>query len=302
MFIIKHKFIFICISLVLTVLGVLSMVVFGLKLGIDFRGGSLLEVTYENTRPDIVEVTTTLAPLGLREVVQTTGENGLLIKTATLIESERQMLVSNLESARPDVEVVNFTSIGPSVGKELKHKSIVALVLVSLAIVFFITYAFRKVSEPVASWKYGVIAIGTLLHDCIIPMGIFAVIAQVKGIEIDTLFIVAILTILGLSVSDTIVVFDRIRENLRKNIEEKNNEIFEVTVGKSLTQTYTRSINTSFTVILALLALVFFGPASTRYFAIMLTAGMFFGTYSSIFLASPLLTVWQHYTERKNTN
>ncbi len=173
-----------------------------------------------------------------------------------------------------------------------------SIVLVLAAIIFFIAYTFRKVSEPVSSWKYGFITILTLLHDIIIPVGVFVILSKVFGAEVDTLFIVAILTILGLSVSDTIVVFDRIRENLRGG-HFKN---FDEAVGKSLEQVYTRSIATSLTVILALLSLVFFGPASTRNFALMLTAGMFFGTYSSIFLASPLLVFvkeWQENTAQK---
>ena len=184
-----------------------------------------------------------------------------------------------------DVTEKSFTSIGPSVGKELARKAFILFILVSLGIIFFIAFSFRKVSKPISSWKYGLIAIVTLIHDVLIPVGVFAVISHFNGTEVDTLFVVAILTILGLSVSDTIVVFDRIRENLRSH----HSHAFEQTVGHSLSQVYTRSIMTSLTVIFVLLSLVFFGPHSTRVFAIMLTAGMFFGTYSSIFLASPLL-------------
>jgi preprotein translocase subunit SecF len=143
------------------------------------------------------------------------------------------------------------------------------------------------VSKPVSSWKYGLIAIVSLIHDILIPVGVFAFLSHTMGTEVDTLFVVAILTILGLSVSDTIVVFDRIRENIRGGHYTN----FEETVGKSLSQVFTRSIATSSTVIIVLLALVFFGPAPTKVFAMMLTAGMFFGTYSSIFLASPLLVM-----------
>ena len=157
-------------------------------------------------------------------------------------------------------------------------------------------------SKPVSSWKYGLIAIFTLLHDVAIPVGIFATLSHFYGVEVDTLFVVAVLTILGLSLSDTIVIFDRIRENLRNEHNSKNINFGEV-VGHSLDQSYVRSISTSLTVILVLLALVFFGPATTKYFALMLTAGMFFGTYSSIFLASPLLVLveeWQAKKEMKN--
>ena len=157
-------------------------------------------------------------------------------------------------------------------------------------IVLYIAFAFRKVSKPVSSWRYGIIAIVTLLHDVIIPVGIFSVLSHYFGAEVDTLFVVAILTVLGLSVSDTIVIFDRIRENLSNQPNISKAEFSKV-VGTSLDQSFVRSIATSLTVIIVLLALVFWGPVSTKYFALMLTFGMFFGTYSSIFLASPLLVI-----------
>jgi preprotein translocase subunit SecF len=182
----------------------------------------------------------------------------------------------------------SFTSIGPSVGAELVRKSIISFILVSLGIIFFIAFSFRKVSKPVSSWKYGLIAIMTLIHDILIPVGAFAILSHTYGTEVDTLFVVAILTVLGLSVSDTIVVFDRIRENIRIG----HFKTFEETVGKSLEQVYTRSIATSSTVIIVLICLVIWGPTTTKVFAMMLTAGMFFGTYSSIFLASPLLVMF----------
>ncbi len=193
-----------------------------------------------------------------------------------------------------DATEKSFTSIGPSVGAELVRKSILSFILVSLGIIFYIAFSFRKVSKPVSSWQYGLIAIATLIHDILIPVGAFAILSHIYGTEVDTLFVVAVLTVLGLSVSDTIVVFDRIRENIRIG----NYKTFEETVGKSIEQVYTRSITTSSTVIIVLLALVFFGPTSTKVFAMMLTAGMFFGTYSSIFLASPLLVLLKNWQKK----
>ena len=198
------------------------------------------------------------------------------------------------------LDEMSFNSIGPSVGQELTRKAILAIILVSLAIIFFIAFAFRKVSKPVSSWKYGIIAIVSLLHDVIIPIGLFVILSHFYGAEVDTLFVVAVLTILGLSVSDTIVIFDRIRENLR-NQESIAKINFSEIVGKSLDQSYVRSICTSLTVILVLLSLFFFGPVSTKYFALMLTAGMFFGTYSSIFLASPLLVCWKKWQKNRES-
>ena len=207
-----------------------------------------------------------------------------------LISSISDILVKT-DYSTANLTEVSFNSIGPSVGRELTKKAIIAIILVSLAIILFIAFAFRKVSKPVSSWKYGLIAVVTLLHDVTIPSGIFVIISKYSGAELDTLFVVAVLTILGLSVSDTIVIFDRIRENLNNNKENRIVISFGETVGQSLKQSFARSIATSLTVILVLLSLVFFGPVSTKYFALMLSAGMFFGTYSSIFLASSLLVL-----------
>lgn len=287
MFIIKYKKIFVSISLVLLTLAIGATVYFGLPLGIDFRGGALTEVIYTSGRPGIEAVQDVLAKQNIGAVhLQPIGEDGYAIKTRALSESERQTVLQSLtiDKAQPAQEK-SFTSIGPSVGRELTRKAIVSIILVAFGIVFFIAYAFRKVTRPISSWKYGFIAITTLLHDVIIPVGVFAALASTYRAEVDTLFVVAILTILGLSVSDTIVVFDRVRENVREGTYKS----FAETVGHSIDQAFTRSINTSLTVIIALLALFFFGSASTKVFALMLTAGMFFGTYSSIFLASPLL-------------
>lgn len=299
MIIIKHKKIFLSISIVLVVLSILSMVFFGFKVGIDFKGGALTEVVYDNTRPTQEELNLSLESLGYGTVLlQPTGDLGYIVKSRDLSEVEHALLLKTLaQDGQATLKEVSFNSVGPSVGKELTRKAIFALVFVSLGIILFIAYAFRKVSEPVSSWKYGLIAIATLLHDVIIPTGLFVIFSQYFGVELDTLFVVAVLTILGLSVSDTIVIFDRIRENLRFNQENKIVMEFSVVVGKSLEQSFVRSLSTSITVILALIALVLFGPVSTKYFALMLTAGMFFGTYSSIFLASPLLVLIQ---ERQN--
>lgn len=285
MYIIKHKNIFISISVLLVVVSVALISIFGLRLGIDFKGGSQLEMAYTE-RPSLETVKESVTALGFGEsLIQPSGENEYFIKMRDLSETERSTLVTTLAKLGTGGEEKSFNSIGPSVGSELAKKSIFSIILVSLAIVLFIAFAFRKVSKPIASWKYGVTAIVTLLHDILIPVGIFAVLSSIYHVEVDTLFVVALLTVLGLSVSDTIVVFDRIRENLKN----KAFTTFDETVGRSIEQTYTRSINTSLTVILVLLALFFFGPETTKVFSLMMAAGMFFGTYSSIFLASPLL-------------
>ncbi len=297
MFIINHKKIFIGFSILMVLLAVATIAYFGLNIGIDFKGGSLSEVSYPADRPDISAVQSAIKPLNIGEaLVQPTGTDGFLIKTKYLSEPERVSLMQVLSLGdKFKVEEKSFNSIGPSVGQELTKKAIYAIVLVSLAIIIFIAFAFRGVSKPVSAWKYGLIAIATLLHDITIPVGIFAILSHFNGAEVDTLFVVAVLTVLGISVSDTIVVFDRIRENLKTHSFEN----FSETVGGSLTQVYQRSINTSLTVILVLLSLFYFGPESTKNFSLMLTAGMFFGTYSSIFLASPLLVAVEENQKKK---
>lgn len=286
MFIIKHKKIFVIISIILVALSLGSIAFFGLPLGIDFKGGTLAEIEYKGARPDQNIVDKQLEPLALGEkIIQPTGVAGYSIKMRAVTEKERADIMKALGANATEK---SFTSIGPSVGAELVRKSAISFILVSLGIIFFIAFSFRKVSKPVSSWKYGLIAIITLIHDILIPVGAFAILSHTYGTEVDTLFIVAILTVLGLSVSDTIVVFDRVRENIRVG----HFKTFEETVGKSLEQVYTRSIATSSTVIIVLLCLVIWGPSTTKVFAMMLTAGMFFGTYSSIFLASPLLVMF----------
>lgn len=285
MFIIKNRKIFITISAVLVAVSIFFISFFGLNFGIDFKGGSLLVVEYSDSRPAQSKVEESIRPLGLGSIlIQPIGENGYSLKARSMTDAEKISILNNLGE---NVRETSFTSIGPSVGAELVRKSIISFILVSLGIIFWIAYSFRKVSRPVSSWKYGFIAVISLIHDVTISAGAFALISHFTGVEVDTLFVVAILTVLGLSVSDTIVVFDRIRENIRIG----QSKIFEETVGKSISQVYIRSIATSSTVILALLSLVFFGPKSTKMFATVLTIGMFFGTYSSIFLASPLLVM-----------
>lgn len=298
MFIIKNKGIFLTISALIVTASLVTIAVFGLKFGIDFKGGTLMEVAYTDVRPASDVVEQALSPLNLGStIIQETGDKGYLIKTRDISEEERQGILRAL-SLGDIVEEKNFNSVGPSVGTELTRKAIVAMILVSLAIVLFIAFAFRKVSKPISSWTYGLIAIVTLVHDVAIPSGMFALLGHFNGAEVDTLFVVALLTVLGLSVSDTIVVFDRIRENLKLH----SAPTFAETVGKSLSQTFTRSINTSLTVILALLALYFFGPEATKNFSLVLVTGMFFGTYSSIFVASPLLVVVEGWQSKKKNN
>ncbi len=274
---------------------IVAIFMWGLKPGIDLAGGSMLQVSYEE-RPAVEEVNAKLAELNYGEIrVQASGENDFMLRQRELKNEEKEALMAALNTFGAATEV-QFNSVGPSIGAEIVEKSWWAIVLVSLSIITFIAFAFRHVSEPVSSWKYGVIAIVTLLHDILIPTGLFAYLGYARGAEVGVFFIVAILTTLGISINDTIVVFDRIRENLRLNIEHRKNEVFGDLVWRSIMQTMARSINTSVTVIIMLVALFVWGPESTKDFSLTLIIGMVAGTYSSVFLASPLLVYaekWQ---------
>lgn len=291
MFIITHRKIFFTISIATIVLSFYAMATRGFNAGIDFKGGSIIDVAYDK-RPDSETLTKALNSAGFEGArIQMAGESDLIVKTRALSEADRQKLTSTLAINGLQMEEKQFSSIGPTIGAELRSKAWYAIVLVILGIMFFIAYAFRHVAEPISSWKYGMITTATLLHDIIVPAGVFVWL----GKEVDVLFIVALLSIMGVSVHDTIVVFDRIRENLKLKVSND----FATTVGTSLRQTFTRSINTSLTVMLVLATLFFFGPASTKDFSLILWIGIAVGTYSSVFIASPLLVVLERYSAKR---
>ena len=280
----------------LSLVAVIALGFWGLRPGIDLAGGSLLQVTYQDNRPPVQQVQKITEPLELGEMrVQPADTASYIIRTRALSNDEHNNL-STVLGGLGAMQEDQFTTIGPTIGAELLQKAWIAIALVVLCTIIFIAWAFRGVSKPVQSWKYGIVAIVTLLHDILVPAGLFAVLGHFVGAEVDALFIVALLTILGISINDTIVVFDRIRENLRLNEERGRREEFEEVVGRSITQTIARSINTSLTVVIVLAALYFLGPVVTKNFALTLIVGMIAGTYSSIFLASPLLVAWQKWS------
>jgi preprotein translocase subunit SecF len=295
--IIQKSKIWIGISATLVGLSVASLALWGLNLGIDFTGGSYLEVRFEADRPSVTEVQDSLGSLNLGSlVVQPVGEKELILRFRDVNEDEHQLVLTALEKLSGTEEVpavveeLRFDSVGPSIGKELSRKSFQAMFFVFLFIISYIAWSFRKVSRPVESWKYGVTATIALVHDALIVLGVFSVLGHFYGVQINTPFIAAILTVMGFSVHDTIVVFDRIRENL-----PKSSQSFDETVNASLNQTMVRSMITSGTVLLVLTSIYIYGGASIRDFALALLVGIFFGTYSSIFLASPLVVAWEKY-------
>ncbi len=299
--IIQKRYIYLGISAVLVASAVILLVVWGLKLGIDFTGGSLSELSF-NQRPSAQEVHNLLLHdkqgLNLDEAkVQPAGKNELIIRTRTLNEAEHQKLLELLKQTYPKADIVEnrFESIGPIIGQELKDKALIAIIIVLITIILYVAYAFRKVSRPVASWKYGIAAIVALIHDVMIVVGVFVILGHYFNVEVGVLFVTALLTVLGYSVNDTIVVFDRVRENLIY----RPKETFVETVNHSVNETLLRSINTSFTTLLVLLAVYLFGGATIKNFVLALIIGILSGTYSSIFIASPLLVVWHKIKAKK---
>ncbi len=293
MYVIKYRKIFYAVSIALIAASAYAIATYGLKLGIDFTGGANLEMTFSSA-PDVEAMKARVDTLGLGAyTLRPAGTNGVIIRTRDLTEPERTSLVALVSGEDKTATVKAFNSVGPILGRELQGKALMSIVFVLVAIVLFITFAFRKVSKPVASWKYGLVAIVALAHDVIVPAGVFAYLGHFHAVEVDALFVTALLVVLGFSIHDTIVVFDRTRENLHR---EGSRKPFETIVGESVSQTFTRSINTSLTTLIALVVLYILGPEATRYFSLALLVGITTGTYSSIFIGSPLLVTlekWQ---------
>ncbi len=300
--IIKNRKISFAVSAILFVISLLVLIVVGLNPGIDFTGGSLLEVSFSSERPRLKAVKQTVSMLDFdlnSPVIQPVDQDSYIFKTRFITEQEHQQILSIL---RQDFETDDnrvleerVETVGPAISSHLKSRAIYAVVAVVIAIIAYVAYAFRKVAKPIQSWKYGLTAIIALIHDVTITMGVFALLGKFAGVEIDIPFVVALLTILGYSVNDTIVVFDRVRENLIK----KGSSQFAQTVALGVNQTLTRSFNTSLTTLIVLFALFIFGGATIHYFSLALIIGIILGTYSSIFLASPLLVVWQEMKYKK---
>lgn len=286
MIIIKYKSSFIAIAVAMVVASMLLVSRFGIKEGIDFTGGTVIEINYATSTVQKIDKEALLTK-GIK-TFQTGAVSYKFISAQTFEETDA-LLKGSLDSVKYPFKVTQVNTVGPTLGKEMTKKAIIAIVVVVLAILSFIAFAFREVSLPVASWKYGVVAMVTIVHDIVVPIGVYSYLSHYYGAEVDTLFVVALLTIMAVTISDKIVVFDRIRENLKV---QGNKRPFEGIVGDSVAQTFTRSMNTSLTTVLSLVALYYFGPETTKFFSLTLMVGIVVGTYSSIFVASPLLTIW----------
>jgi preprotein translocase subunit SecF len=290
----KYRKIYYFFSGILILVSLFSFVFYKINLGIDFTGGSILELEFKNSKPSNQEIEQKLSDLDLRlSPPQPAGDKGLILRMKDINEDTHQEILKRLGS---DVEEKRFESIGPIIGKELEQKTKVFAILVLVAIVLYIAFAFRKASKPMASWQYGLVAsLVAFFHDVLIPLGIFSLLGKFYNVQVTIPIFVGLLTILGYSVHDTIVVFDRIRENLLR----RSGSTFEETVNNSLNQTLTRSVNTSLTALLVLIAIFFFGGETLKYFSLILILGISLGTYSSIFIASPILVTWYKWRQRK---
>ncbi len=295
--IIKYRYIYFGISLLVIIPGIVALILWGLPLGIDFTGGSLLEVQFTSGQPPIIadvaalydEMSTSQINIS-NPVVQPVGADSLSIRSKEMNDALKRQIVAALKDrfgGGQDVVILNFTQVSAVIGQEIAIRAAGAVALAAFAILLYITYAFRGVQH---AFRYGTAAIIAMLHDVLVVVGMEAILGHFLGWQADSLFLTALLTVIGFSVHDTIVVFDRIREN--SNIYRRVG--YETVVNHSIVQTLDRSINTQLTVMLTLLALVLFGGTSIRHFVIILIIGIFSGTYSSIFNAPPILTVWEN--------
>jgi len=291
----KHRKIYFGFSGVLIIASIIVLFVFGLKPGIDFTGGSILEIEYAEERISNEEVLEKLKEFDLGSIyIQQTGEKGIIIRMKDIDEEMHQQILAVLAQETGLAEEIRFESIGPVIGQELKDKTKIVVIAALLSMIIYIALAFRRVQRPLRSWQYGIASVLALFHDILIPLGIFAILGKFYGIEISIPVITALLAVLGYSINNTVVVFDRIRENLLTK-----EEMFQETVDISLNQTLARQINTSLTTLFVAGAIFFLGGETLKYFALALIFGIFTGTYSSIFLAGPILVVWHSFRNKR---
>jgi len=294
MFVIRNKKIFLLLSLASVLFSVASIFFKGIPVGIEFAGGSIIEIKYTREIADKAEVETLLSQDFSSYSLRSIGENGYALRMSELNQEGQRIALKALSlDDTVDISIERISDIGPTISGELQKKALYAILIVILVILLYVAFSFRKASKEVSAWSYGFATIISLMHDVIVPAGLFVWYSHFTHAEFDVLFIMASLAILGYSVNDTIVIFDRVRENLIKNEEDRNDEDFESVIGKSLTQSLARSINTSLTTGLVLGVLFFIGGISTQAFAFLLFMGVIAGSYSSICLATPLLAIFK---------
>lgn len=287
------------VSLAIFAVSVVALFMFGLNFGVDFRGGSIVELEFSPDRPpvDVVQASLTEALPGYEFSLNQSGQKSLVIRSSELSEESHQTVLNTLKEKFPDqkIDEKRFESVGPAIGKELRDKSFVAIGLMLAAIAAYMTFVFRKLSRTLSLAAMNIATLVALLHDIVIPMGVFAFLGHYYNVQISAVFVAAVLTILGYTVSDKVVIFDRVRENILRGAKDGLGNL----VHKSVMQTLIRSINNTLTVILSSAAIYLYGGESIRYFALALILGIFLGAYSSIFVSSPLLVWLSDFTKKK---
>lgn len=295
--IIGKKYWYFLISLVVIIPGIISLILFGLNLSVEFTGGSNLTLAFPSkvSSANVKTISTVFSQNKIKIQGIATSGNQVLIKSQPVDQNQDIVIMTQLKNKLGSLEQQSYETVGPTIGAETLKNAIYALIVASILIVIYITWSFRSVPKPTSSFRFGVCAIIALIHDVLVLIGLFSIFGHFFGVEIDSLFVTAVLTVIGFSVHDTIVVFDRIRENLRRIGGENFSEV----VNDSILQTLDRSLNTSLTVILVLVAMLIFGGETIRWFVVALLIGIISGTYSSIFNASPLLVVWQEILQKR---
>lgn len=284
-------------SFLIIIPGIISLFMWGLRPSIDFTGGSRMTLIFPQTVNDqtVNKVKQTFTQNKIEVVTVQSGQNRMIVRTKPVTEKQDAKLLSDLEKSVGTVKQEEFETIGPVIGQEITMNAIKAVAVASIMIILYIAWSFRGVRKPASSWRFGVCAIAALVHDVLLLLGVFSILGHFFHVEVDSLFVTAVLTVIGFSVHDTIVVFDRIRENLRRTVDAPFGQV----VNDSILQTLVRSLNTSFTTLLVLFTLLLFGGESIRWFILALFIGILSGTYSSIFNAAQLLVVWQEAIEKR---
>jgi len=286
---VRHTKIYLIISGILVLVSLISLVVFGLNFGIDFTGGSILEVEYQDSRPSNQEIGERLASLELGEItIQPTGEKGVILRMKEISEEQHQEVLKKLGENK-EIKELRFETIGPVIGEELRQKTIILIIVSFIALLFYVAIAFRQISQIVSPWHYGSISILAISFDILITISVFALLGKLYNVQFSIPIITALLTILGYTINDKIIIFDRIRENLLRNQRNIN---FDQLINQSLNQVLGRSLSTGFCTLLVLILIFFFGGETLRYFSLTLIIGIIIGTYSSIFLAPFVLISW----------
>ncbi len=291
----KYRKIYYSFSVILILASFLMIAFWSINPGIEFVGGSVIEVEYKEERPSAEDIEKKLSDINLKDVnVQFLGDSGVIIRTETADENTHREILNVLDGASEKY----FESIGPAVGEELKRASIIAIIIASLLVIIYIAISFREDDGSINSWKYGTVAATVaFLHDILIVVGVFSLLGYLYGVQLTIPIAVALLTTLGYSINDTVVIFDRIRENLRSN--KSGRDSLELIINKSLNQTLSRSLGTSITTLLVLFSLLFLVGGTLYYFILALILGVILGTYSSIFLAGCLIFDWNNLTRKK---